>query len=117
LWFGGQTISPWIVRRLVAYGHGFHPFGQPTGEELAELRATLASAGRDMTELEVVGGIRPRFPDHDSPADLDEAAEQIPTQLAAGYTTICFKPSQFTDDPAVVGSLCRRLVRRVESLT
>jgi alkanesulfonate monooxygenase SsuD/methylene tetrahydromethanopterin reductase-like flavin-dependent oxidoreductase (luciferase family) len=116
LWFGGQTISPWIVRRLVAYGHGFHPFGQPTGEELAELRATLASAGRDMTELEVVGGIRPRFPDHDSPADLDEAAEQIPTQLAAGYTTICFKPSQYTDDPAEVGALCRRLVDRVTSL-
>ena len=27
-----------------------------------------------------------------------------------GYTTICFKPSQYTDDPAEVGGLCRRLV-------
>jgi probable F420-dependent oxidoreductase len=117
LWFGGQAISPWIVRRLVAYGHGFHPFGQPTAEQLGELRTALASAGREWAELEVVGGIRPRFPDDNSPADLDEAAEQIPAQLAAGYTTICFKPSQYTDDPAEVGALCRRLVDRVTSLT
>jgi probable F420-dependent oxidoreductase len=117
LWFGGQSISPWIVRRLVAYGHGFHPFGQPRAEELAQLRAGLATAGRDMAELEVVGGIRPRFPDENSPANLDEAAEQIPAQLAAGYTTICFKPSQYTDDPAEVGALCRRLMDRVASLT
>ena len=116
LWFGGQSISPWIVRRLVAYGHGFHPFGQPRAEELAQLRARLATAGRDMAELEVVGGIRPRFPDENSPANLDEAAEQIPAQLAAGYTTICFKPSQYTDDPAEVGALCRRLMDRVASL-
>jgi probable F420-dependent oxidoreductase len=115
LWFGGQAISPWIVRRLVAYGHGFHPFGQPHADELGELRAALAAAGRDMAELEVVGGIRPRFRDENSPADLDEAAEQIPAQLAAGYTTICFKPSQYTDDPAAVGDLCRRLVNRVAS--
>jgi probable F420-dependent oxidoreductase len=115
LWFGGQTVSPWIVRRLVAYGHGFHPFGQPDADELGELRAALAAAGCDMAELEVVGGIRPRFPDENSPADLDEAAEQIPGQLAAGYTTICFKPSQYTDDPAAVGGLCRRLVNRVAS--
>ena len=115
LWFGGQAISPWIVRRLVAYGHGFHPFGQPTAEELGELRTALAAAGREWAELEVVGGIRPRFPDDKSPADLDEAAEQIPAQLAAGYTTICFKPSQYTDDPAEVGALCRRLVDRVSS--
>jgi probable F420-dependent oxidoreductase len=115
LWFGGQAISSWIVRRLVAYGHGFHPFGQPTAEELGELRTALSSAGREWAELEVVGGIRPRFPDDNSPADLDEAAEQIPAQLAAGYTTICFKPSQYTDDPAEVGVLCRRLVDRVTS--
>ena len=39
-----------------------------------------------------------------------EAAEAIPAQLEAGYTTICFKPSQYTDDPAQVGRLCRQLV-------
>jgi len=110
LWFGGMTVGPWIVRRLVEYGHGFHPFGQPTAEELRPLRDALAAAGRDFTELEVVGGIRGRFPDPNSPADLAEAMEAIPAQLEAGYTTICFKPSQYTDDPAQVGRLCRQLV-------
>ena len=110
LWFGGMSVGPWIVRRLVEYGHGFHPFGQPTAEELRPLRDALAATGRDFAELEVVGGIRGRFPDPNSPADLAEAMEAIPAQLEAGYTTICFKPSQYTDDPAEVGRLCRQLV-------
>jgi hypothetical protein len=70
-----------------------------------------------MEELEVVGGIRPQFGDDQTPGDLDEAAETIPAQLEAGYTTICFKPSQYTDDPGEVGRLCRRLVDRVAALT
>jgi probable F420-dependent oxidoreductase len=110
LWFGGSAVGPWIVRRLVAYGHGFHPFGQPTAEEMRPLAAAMADAGRDLGELEIVGGIRGRFPADGGVADLAEAAEAIPAQLQAGYTTICFKPSQFTDDPADVARLCRRLV-------
>ncbi|MFZ0387757.1 MAG: TIGR03619 family F420-dependent LLM class oxidoreductase [Solirubrobacteraceae bacterium] len=110
LWFGGSTVGPWIIRRLVAHGHGLHPFGQPTADELRPLAAELAAAGRDISELELVGGIRGRFGTAEGVADLAEAAAAIPAQLAAGYTTICFKPSQFTDDPRQVGSLCRRLV-------
>lgn len=110
LWFGGSTVGPWIIRRLVAHGHGFHPFGQPTESEMLPLAEQMAAAGRDMSELEIVGGIRGRFGSADAVADLAEAAEAIPAQLAAGYTTICFKPSQFTDDPAEAGALCRRLV-------
>jgi probable F420-dependent oxidoreductase len=110
LWFGGMTVGPWIVRRLVEYGHGFHPFGQPTAEERRPLLEAMAVAGRDMSELEVVGGIRGRFESSGGVADLSEAAEAIPAQLEDGYTTICFKPSQYTDDPAEVGRLCRRLV-------
>ena len=110
LWFGGMTVGPWIVRRLVEYGHGFHPFGQPDAAELRRLADAMAAAGRSFAELEVVGGIRGRFPDPTSVADLAEAMEAIPAQLEAGYTTICFKPSQYTDDPAQVGRLCRELV-------
>ena len=70
----------------------------------------MAAAGRDMSELEVVGGIRGRFPGPDAVADLAEAAEAIPAQLEQGYTTICFKPSQYTDEFGQVGRLCRELV-------
>jgi alkanesulfonate monooxygenase SsuD/methylene tetrahydromethanopterin reductase-like flavin-dependent oxidoreductase (luciferase family) len=110
LWFGGMSVGPWIVRRLVEYGHGFHPFGQPSVEERRPLVEAMAAAGRDMAELEIVGGIRGRLPAGDGVADLAEAAAAIPAQLEAGYTTICFKPSQFTDDPGEVGRLCRQLV-------
>jgi probable F420-dependent oxidoreductase len=116
LWFGGTSVAPWIVRRLVEYGHGFHPFGQPSFEEMEPLRAAMAAAGRDMSEIELVGGIRPRFPDANSPADLAEAAESIPDLVANGYTTICFKASQYTDDASHVGRLCRELVARADSL-
>ena len=110
LWFGGTTVGPWIVRRLVEYGHGFHPFGQPTVVQRRPLVEAMAAAGRNMAELEVAGGIRGRFPSASAVADLAEAATAIPAQLEDGYTTICFKPSQYTDDPAEVGRLCRQLV-------
>ncbi len=92
------------------YGHGFHPFGTPTPEELERLRAAMAAAGRDSADLEMIGGIRGRFADSTSTADVEEAFASVPGQLAAGYTSICFKPSMYTDDPAEVGALCRQLV-------
>lgn len=116
MWFGGMSLGPWIVRRLVEYGHGLHPFGTPTDEELATLRHALRAAGRDPAELELVGGIRGRFPDATSVADLGEAADSIPAQVERGFNTICFKPSMFTDDVRDVGRVCRELVARVEGL-
>ena len=109
LWFGGSGTGPHILRRLTEYGHGFHPFGQP---DLEPVREAMTAAGRDFAALEVVGGIRARFPDADRPADLAEAAEQIPAQAEAGYTAICFNPAQYTDDPRAVPRLCRELVSR-----
>lgn len=113
LWFGGMTMGPFIVRRLVERGHGLHPFGTPTDAELRGLRDAMLAAGRDPDELEMVGGIRGRFPDADGVADLAEAAESVPAQVARGFRTICFKPSMFTDDPRDVGRVCRELVARV----
>jgi alkanesulfonate monooxygenase SsuD/methylene tetrahydromethanopterin reductase-like flavin-dependent oxidoreductase (luciferase family) len=113
LWFGGIKLSPPLLRRLVAYGHGFHPFGPASDADFATIGDALAAAGRDLSELEVVGGIRPRFTSADAPADLDEAADAIPEQLERGYTSICFNPSQYVDDVADVASVCRRLVSRV----
>jgi alkanesulfonate monooxygenase SsuD/methylene tetrahydromethanopterin reductase-like flavin-dependent oxidoreductase (luciferase family) len=112
----GMSVGPWILRRLVEHGHGFHPFGRPTAEDLRALRDAMTAAGRDPGELEMVGGIRGRFPDAASVADLAEAAEQMPEQVEQGYGTICFKPSMFTDDAREVGRVCRELVGRAERL-
>ena len=82
------------------YGHGFNPLGRASDDDLARLAAAMAEAGRDIADLEMVGGTRGAFPDASHPAPLDQALDQIPEQVARGFGTICIKPSQFTDDPA-----------------
>jgi probable F420-dependent oxidoreductase len=115
MWFGGQSMHPALLRRIVRYGSGFHPFGTPTGADLARLAEALRAAGRDIAELELVGGIRGRFPGPDATADLDEALASVPGQLDRGFTSICFKPSMFTDDPARVGAVSARVVEAVNA--
>jgi alkanesulfonate monooxygenase SsuD/methylene tetrahydromethanopterin reductase-like flavin-dependent oxidoreductase (luciferase family) len=117
LWFGGQRLHDRLLNRLVRFGHGFNPLGRPSDEDLARLRAAMEKAGRDMDDLEVVGGTRGRFPSATETADLDEALASIPDQLARGCTTICIKPSQFTDDPDEVPALLSRIVERMASIS
>ncbi|MEM9204571.1 MAG: TIGR03619 family F420-dependent LLM class oxidoreductase, partial [Actinomycetota bacterium] len=100
LWFGGQRLSEPIMRRLVDYGSGFHPLGEPTLEELAEIRKRFDAAGRDFDTLEKIGGIRAVFPDDDSPSGLADGLASIPPQIEQGYSTFCVKPNQFIDDAA-----------------
>jgi len=37
--------------------------------------------------------------------------------MAQGFSTFCFKPSQFTDDAGAVGRLCCEVIARVQALT
>ena len=113
LWFGGQRLHDPLLRRLVTYGHGFNPLGRPSDDDLTRLAAALNDAGRDIAELEMVGGTRGDFPDATHPAPLDDALDQIPGQAARGFGTICIKPSQFTDDRAEIPGLLRRIVEGV----
>jgi Luciferase-like monooxygenase len=117
LWFGGESLHPRLLRRLVAYGHGFNPLGSPMQDDLDLLARALRQAGRDPAELELVGGTRGDFPDADSPADLDRALAAIPPQIERGFRTFCLKPSQFTDDAAEVGDLVRHTVAHLKSLS
>ena len=113
LWFGGESVHPRLLRRLVEFGSGWNPLGRPSDEDLGLLRSAMVEAGRDPSELEMVGGTRGRFPDAESVADLGEALASIPGQLERGFTTICIKPSQFIDDPNGFGAFCREVVERV----
>ena len=112
MWFGGQSMHPRLLRRLVRYGDGFHPFGAATAADLAALRAGLIAAGRDPRGIEMVGGTRAAFSGADDTADIDEAMADFGDQIAAGFTTFCVKPSQHTDDPAAVLALCEHIVAR-----
>src|SRR5215469_5354809 len=116
LWLGGASLHRRMLERVVAYGSGFNPLGRPLPAELAALQAALCAAGRDPRGLELVGGTRAVFAGPGSLADLGRALDTIPPQAEAGFTTFCIKPSQFTDDPADVGRLCREIIRRVDGL-
>jgi probable F420-dependent oxidoreductase len=115
LWFGSSTLHERLLRRLVRYGHGWNPLGRPSDEDVARLRDALAQARRDPADFELVGGIRGRFADPRSVADLDEALAAIPAQVERGFTSICIKPSQFLDDPARHGTWCREVVAKVDA--
>ena len=83
-------------------------------------RALRARDGRGRPRLLRPRGRR-RDPRRASPTTTTRATSTrprspSPAQLEAGYTTFCFKPSMYTDDPAEVPALCRRLVARVEAL-
>lgn len=116
MWFGGQSAHGPLVRRLVRYGRGFHPFGAPTAGDLSRLADAMRAAGRDPAELEMIGGTRAVFRGADDVADLDEAMASFPEQVVAGFTTFCMKPSQHTDDIAEVPALCGRMVDYLGSL-
>jgi probable F420-dependent oxidoreductase len=113
LWFGGGSVHPALIRRMAAYGSGYNPLGTISDEELAQLADGLRQAGRDPAEIEMVGGLRGTFPDHESTADLAEAVDDaVPRQLARGFASFCFKPNQFIDDVADWSELCREAVAR-----
>jgi probable F420-dependent oxidoreductase len=115
LWFGGSTVHAAVARRLAKYGAGFNPLGRPSVEELHTLDDALAGEGRSRRDIEMVGGIRGRFADANTVASLDEALDGVREQLAMGYSTICFKPSMFTDDRDDVVNVCARVVEFLTS--
>lgn len=116
MWFGGQGMHPPLARRLARYGHGLNPFGPLTDDDLALLADVMREHGRDIAELEMVGGIRGRFEGVDDVASLDEALDDLPRQLAQGFTTICFKPAMFVESADQVPDLCADLVTKADAI-
>jgi probable F420-dependent oxidoreductase len=117
LWFGGSSVHPALLRRIARYGSGFNPLGRMSDSELAALARALRDAGRDPTEVEMVGGLRGSYPDENSAANLAEAVDSaVPEQLARGFTSFCFKPNQYIDDVADWRGLCEEAVARVDEV-
>ena len=117
MWFGGESLTEPVLRRLVQYGSGYHPLGRPKPEDVALLRAGLEAAGRSIDEIEMVGGTRVEFPDATSTASLVTALDGIPEQMEMGFTTFCIKPSIFIDDRAAHAAFCSEVVDRLSQMS
>jgi probable F420-dependent oxidoreductase len=117
LHFGSQSMHERLISRIVRYGSGINPLGRISTAELDKLAAAMRAAGRELDELELVGGTRADFPDEHGVADLGAALASIPEQMAQGFSTFCLKPSQFTDDASAVGPLCREVLARVAAIS
>ena len=112
VWIGGLRLNPRALRRVVRYGAGWFPTRPPSDEDLALMRRSLSAAGRSIDDLEIVmwlGGNTP-FPDDVSTKPLDPALDAAAPHFARGVSTFVLKPSQYIDDPAELGDLCRATI-------
>jgi probable F420-dependent oxidoreductase len=116
LWFGGESVHPRLLRRIVRYGHGFHPLGVPSDDDLRLLAEGMAASGRDVDELELVGGMRSPFPDERRPAPLGPAIDCLPRLWERGFRTFCVKPNQYIDDLGEFPAWCAEVIERVGGL-
>lgn len=116
MWFGGQTAHRAVVQRLARYGHGFHPLGAPTPDDMRAVDEAMTAAGRDPADLELVGGVRVEFGADNSCADIGKAMDTVPQQLEKGFTTFCLKPSMFIDDAADLPTFCSDVMRRADAM-
>lgn len=117
MWFGGQSLTPAVLNRLLKYGSGYHPVGRAQPEDVLVLEQGLRSVGKSLSDVEMIGGTRVEFPDPHSVAPLDVALEEIPRQRELGFTTFAIKPSIFIDDVDDHATFCKDVVQRVDALT
>jgi hypothetical protein len=106
---GGLRLTNRALRRVVAYGSGFFPGVPPSEEELERLRAGLERAGRTLDEIELAMwlGRGTPFPDATSTKALEADLDVVAADVNRGMGTVVMKPSQYIDDPAQLGDLCR----------
>jgi alkanesulfonate monooxygenase SsuD/methylene tetrahydromethanopterin reductase-like flavin-dependent oxidoreductase (luciferase family) len=114
LWMGAvERLHPRALRRVVRYGSGYFQVIPPSEEEIELLRTSLKQAGRSLSEIELVAwlGRDTPFPDASSCKPLAEALDAAAPLVERGISTFVIKPSQYIDDPARLGDLCRDAIR------
>jgi probable F420-dependent oxidoreductase len=89
VWVAG-TVNPRVVRRLARFGTGWIPWGADAADPASgidRMRQALADAGRDPTDLQVVGRL-PTVAGTDGSVDVDRTMDAVPALVAAGITDL-----------------------------
>lgn len=116
IWFGGPRLHPRALRRVVRHATGYLPLTPPSEEQIELLEGALAEADRSLDEIEIaipVGTDTP-FPSDSAPKSLAVAIDAALPALDRGVSTFVLKPSQYIDDAAQLGDLCRDAIRRLD---
>ncbi len=116
LWFGGATAHKKLLGRLARYGSGYLPMGPMSDGERARLVAALREVGRDLSEIEFLGGIVGRFEDSTSCANLDAALGTLVPQIRFGARAFVIKPSQFIDSVAQFREFAEEVVEKANRI-
>jgi probable F420-dependent oxidoreductase len=86
IWVSG-TVNAAVARRLARFGAGWIPWGRAAGDlasAIPEMRAAVEAAGRDASELRVVGYLPVVRDDND--VDVKRSMEQVPALVDIGIT-------------------------------
>jgi len=87
IWISGR-VNPRVVRRLARFGTGWIPWGDDALDlpsAILRMRDALAAAGRDATDLEVVGRL-PIARSDGGGLDIEATMDAVPLLVAAGVT-------------------------------
>ncbi len=116
LWFGGATMHPPLLRRLLHHASGVIGFGPPMPQvEFDKLGAAFAAEGRDVTELERAAFLGGRFTPTTT-SSVDEALVRLRARRALGTTTFCLKPAHFVDRADQLGEFMEEIVAKTKAI-
>jgi len=116
VWFGGMSLRPGFLRRILAHGDGLFLGFPLSTDDIDLLDTAFADAGRRLDDMEIAGWVLPKFKDN-GPADLASTLQaQLPVLVSQGCDMVAIKPSNYIDDPREMRMFCRDTVRLVNEI-
>jgi probable F420-dependent oxidoreductase len=89
IWVSG-TVNPRVIKRVARFGSGWIPWGHSAKElttAIAQMREGVAAAGRDPSELQIVGNLPP-VRGEDGKVDIQRSLDGVPALVDAGVTDV-----------------------------
>lgn len=102
IWVSG-TVNARSASRLATFGSGWIPWGEAAADPargIAEMGRLLAEHGRDIAEIQIVGGLRVVKAD-DGMIDVERTVAGVAPLVAAGVTDLRVRPLPTTTEADV----------------
>jgi probable F420-dependent oxidoreductase len=106
VWIGG-SVNRRVVRRLARFGSGWIPWGPAANDVvsgIAQMKDALNGAGRDPSDLQVVGHLPP-VRRADGALDIEGTMDAVPLLVSSGVTDVRVRLVQPADPSAALDQL------------